>query len=47
MAESLPEGHRRLVLADPPKPVNEMTVEERNAWAAQLFEALKTQQPHT
>jgi hypothetical protein len=41
----LPQGRQRFILAKPPKPVNQMTPEERRAWAEVIADALMKQQP--
>ncbi len=33
----------KLILAKPPKPVNEMSQAERRAWAKEIFDAMKAQ----
>ena len=40
MSESAPEQRRLLVLAKPPKKVNEMSQEERKAWANAIFDRM-------
>ena len=39
-----PEGHQRLILSKPPKPVNQMTDAELDAWVDALYKGLAAQQ---